>query len=348
MTMKNSKAYRRPQVFLVIPLIVLLSQICAIAADTDNIDKAIYIKGEYLIDALHKLKVIDKIKGDELTPYEYKGYYKYDLETMKLSKIDKRKYPNNKADASPDREWAVEYIETRRDDNSMDTKFLLYSVDNPAKKIELAKTKRYAWSPQGDRITYLICKLNCPTFNDCPYQYTCDAWIYNMKADAKKKLDVKAYDVSWPSFDNNIYFNLAQVWDDPKIVRYHLNSGKIDETPYQGLIFSPSGKYYMKDHYDTEPFYLYQREPHKELIEIEKQLDNQLDKGISRYDTPLWLADGHSLLLKYRFVYDLDKMAFTKTMQVQGGAYLGMNRSRTYALFMMGVDQFKVIDLLSP
>lgn len=343
MTMKNSKAYHRRQIFILILLIILLSQICATAINADQSDKEYYIPGESLNSALFNLKVLKTLKGDELTPYGWKAYYKYESESKKLSKIDKRKYLNNK-DASPDRQWAVECIETKIDDNHMDVKYLLYPVNNPANVMNLGNNHRHAWSPQGDRISYLVCKPNCPTYEDCPYQYTCDAWIYNMKENAKKRLNVNAYDVSWPSFDKNIYFNLAQEWDDPKIIRYNPNSGKYEETPYQGLIFSPGGKYYLKDHYSTEPYYIYQREPHKELIEIEKQLDNQ--NGVHRYGSAIWLADGHSLLINYRFVYDLDKMEFTKTMKE--GAFLGLNSARTHALFMTGVDQFKVVDLLAP
>ena len=311
---------------------------------SDNNDNYIYIQGSDLLQQLYLLKFINTYNKDTITPYYYSSYYKFDMKIKKLSKIDKRKYLSNNF-SSPNREWAVEYILFKDKNNQWDTKHNLFSTVDPEKVIDLGRVKNYAWSSKGDRISFITCRPSCPTIDCPPDKWIYEAFIYNIKENSKKKIKVTAYDLSWPSFDNNIYFNLAEKWEDPRIVRYHPDSGKIEETLYESLNFSPSGKYYLFDHYDTESNRVYKREPHDDIEEINKDLENLTNL----YNDAFWLADGHSLLLQTKnnlkefIVYDVEKGKVSKTIE---GAFIGLDRSKRYGVFMKGADQFEVVDMI--
>lgn len=301
------------------------------ATSPQDVGKGNVFINEYQIDeALFLLKI------KTVYPSGPPIYYSFDLTTKRLTKSTPQEYLLNKVLSSPSQKWEVVAQE--------DGKII---VNNTGLKIyTLGKNViNYSWSPKGDQIVYIDHdKMNCEIGPYCPGTI----WIYNLISHNKLKLTITGYDVAWPSFDHNIYIDVNPRWDNKsKIIRYNPSSGKVESTPYQGLIFSPTGKYYYRNHFEESPLHVYQREPHDELTKINHDLENRASLG----GWALWLADNHSILLsgkmgptKKFIVYDLDNGKISKTIE---GAFLGLDRSKRYGVFMKGIDKFEVVDLLS-
>ena len=94
-TMKNVLMNHTRLILVAIPLMILLFQIFPPVITAGGGDSEFYITGSQLVYGLRALHVIDKVKGDETAPYDYKAYYKYDSKNKKLSKTTKLEYLNN-------------------------------------------------------------------------------------------------------------------------------------------------------------------------------------------------------------------------------------------------------------
>lgn len=303
--------------------LILVTSIPHMVLSSSDTDYIIVSQGD-LDSALHSLQLLKPIGPRP------KIYYRFDFNTKELTKVDRRDYMLNSPVASPNHQWVWE------------SKNILVNAKGEKKTLTLPNDiMESVWSPQADKIAYIRGKSVIPPEEREHKFPEKGIWIYDISTHTKTKIsDIVGYDLAWPAIDNNLYINTVQWEPSSGIYRYNFKTEKVELTPYKGLNFSPNGKYYSTASYEA-PSHFYQREPHKELTKI---IQNMQNNGT-------WLGDGHSYLFSAGWpppkfaVYDLEKGQVTKTIE---GAYLGMNRAKTHAVFMTGVDQLKVVDLLSP
>jgi len=292
--------------------------------------QVIYVTGNGINSALMTLK---KIKPNE-QPYEDNYFYKFDLMHNKLLKSNERENRLNSIVASPDCQW---FGESRNVWVNEKGEKLITKLPN--------NILEYVWSPKGDKIAYIVGKyIYAETPLPIPSEVAKGVWIYDLKTHTKKLIDIDAYLLAWPAFDNNLYIDNTS--RQGNIVRYRPDTGKLEPTPYKGLNFSPTGRYYFIPSIEGEAWRLFQRDPHGELKDIE--LD--IDKNANTSAVHQWLSDGHSILFGDKMnsstkflVYDIEKEKVTKTIE---GAFLGLDKGKKRGLFMKGIDQFEVVDLL--
>ena len=125
--------------------------------------------------------------------------------------------------------------------------YYLTIVDIKTKKIIVSFDhggQLFSFSPQGDAIVYAE-EIPGEPGSPAPPGYQGGVWLYNFNTKSKIKLDtspVSPYgirDINWSEHDGYIY--LAGYLG--KSIRYDVNSGKSELSPYKGIYFSSDGKY---------------------------------------------------------------------------------------------------------
>lgn len=330
--------------YIFLTLLIIYPAYIAISETKSNCDQnSIYIRNGNLNSAL---KNLHKIKIGKVY-YNNDMYYKFNLITNKLQNSNKIEYLTNSTIASPNCQWvyATKYLSKTNINDYI-------SLDLPNNRLRNPYAATLVWSPNSGKVAYILgewvgnddqprnttssCRGSCPEKG---------VWIYDIDTQTKLKINITGHVLSWPAFDNNLYIDTT--YKAGNIFRYHPDTGKLEQTPYKGLDFSPTGKYYLADAWDTEPAHVYQREPHKYL----KEIDEKINKVGNAHGHIEWLGDGHSLIIsdkqsgiKY-IIYDVEKGKVTKTID---GAFLGLNKAKDRVVVMKDIDKFEVIDPFKP
>lgn len=318
-----------------------LAMFPAAASRSTYNSSSIYIRGDVLNEALFHLKIIKSLTFGEKHPYDGAGYYKFDLAQKKIARSSKKEYYRNSTYASYDGQWVLEIWSGG----------IVVNALNAQDTVNLGRVLSYAWAPTSNQISY-VTGYYVDDYSSSPVSPKCKGscpdpgvWIYNFATRSKTKLDITGHLLAWPSFDGNLY--IEKSYHAGNIYRYDPRSGKIEQTSYTGLNFSPNGKYYLTEKREDDGFYLYQREPHSYM----EATDRRIKEIANSMGLALWLPDGNSLLLSDKqslikfIIYDVSKDKMKKTIE---GAYLGAGRKNDKILFMKPNGKLEVIDALAP
>jgi len=99
---------------------------------------------------------------------------------------------------------------------------VIYSIDDDVRK--------FSWSPDGEKIAYIT-----GTYEEDKGFISTGLYIFSLKDGSKKQIAPRAYHVNWATFDSCIYY---------EGFKYNPVTGKMEETQYHGINFSPDGRYY--------------------------------------------------------------------------------------------------------
>ena len=188
----------------------------------------------------------------------------------------------------------------------------------------------FSFSPSGNAIVYAE---ENPGEQGTPFPpgYRGGAWLYDFNTKEKKHLKLGVVDINWSAHDGNIYST-----NGIDVYRYNVKTGKIEATPYHGILFSPDGKYNI-DNYDR--FRIFRTSDNQEMIELEKQIknyqficwsDNKMNSTI------FWNGEGENI------VFDLKQ---SKMIGKFSGEFIGTNTERTkVAVHPLGPDRKPQID----
>ena len=72
-------------------------------------------------------------------------------------------------------------------------------------------------------------------------------YLFDVGTRSEKALPLprSSYDVRWAAFDTSIYALKLSSKDSGKVWRYSVSTGQASPTPFEGIAFSPSGRYYL-------------------------------------------------------------------------------------------------------
>lgn len=99
--------------------------------------------------------------------------------------------------------------------------------------------REYVWHPDSDKLMYMT--GNITYRGDEVVINPTGIWLYDMKEKTKTKIAEKGWNIRRESFDKHIYF-----WNGEKIVRYNVDSMKIEETNLKNEVeYSPDHRYYV-------------------------------------------------------------------------------------------------------
>ena len=126
------------------------------------------------------------------------------------------------------------------EENSPQSFYFLKIVDRKTMK-EISSFNHgqriFSFSPSGDAIVYAE-EIAGERGTLPPPGYQGGAWIYNFNTKAKKHLKIGVVDINWSAHDGNIYTT-----NGAEVVRYNVNTGKVEKVLYYGIYFTPDGKY---------------------------------------------------------------------------------------------------------
>lgn len=128
-------------------------------------------------------------------------------------------------------------VQVSPDIGFQNARLLLLTIDG--KEITFfAQGREFSWSPDSRFLAY--------TTGNAERIYTLRStgtWLYDYRLKTTKKIFDKGHYVAWSESDHSLY-----IWDESDgrrhILQYDPMTGKVLQTNYQGIYFSPSGRYY--------------------------------------------------------------------------------------------------------
>ena len=178
-----------------------------------------------------------------------------------LSRIRKSKYDYSSAAVLYDRKG-------KTDSKGYRNLNLAIFQNNALIHLIIGKVVDYRWSPDGKSLVYMMgdyvgSRRRGETIG-----------IYHVDKHKDKKIITSPDSLywrflRWAAFDSNIYIgDLSHL--GTRVFRLDVNNKKIIPTDYQGIMFSPNGKYYFDHSSEGEPVILYERLTNKEIWNSEK------------------------------------------------------------------------------
>lgn len=151
---------------------------------------------------------------------------------------------------------------------------------------------RYQWGQDedgADLIAYIV-------QSDREALESLGTWLLNVDTGERTQLLEEGYDLAWAPHDRSYYvWNIFGDGDGAsEVQRYNLRSGKLENTPYRGLHFSPEGTYYVSPQGEGEDLKIYLRATNDVAIaDIFKLLNT------TYLADPVWLNDSTILISSY-------------------------------------------------
>jgi len=187
----------------------------------------------------------------------------------------------------------------------------------------------FSFSPSGDAIVYAEA-IPGERGSPPPPGYKGGVWIYNFKSKTKILIypaPVGITDLNWSSHDGNIY-----ILNYPEVYCYKVERGKGEVTSYNGIYFSHDGKYNI---YIYDRFRIFRTSDNKEMIEMEKQINNYQFIGWSNRMKSAIFRNGESV--SENIIFDLDE---GKIIGKFTGGLIGTNAEGTkFAVHPIGPDK---------
>lgn len=124
--------------------------------------------------------------------------------------------------------------------------------------------RKFTWCCGGDLIAAIVGKYHEGGVGFAPD----GVLLLNPETASITELDIPPYPyrIHWAGFDSSLYFVGARLQNQRGVVRYHVPSGALSGTPYRGIRFSPSGRYYLhEDDAGDGRWHLYDRESNREV-----------------------------------------------------------------------------------
>jgi len=210
-----------------------------------------YVIGEFK----HQLWLADVVGGERRLLYE-----------SGLAKEGTRR-PIMFISFSPDSTW-VTFLEFQghEPENYLGTDCLRWISVSSGKQGEMQDTFDCAWCPDATRFAY-ITGVAQETVDPC---LSNGLWIYDLESGTSKKIRSSATQIAWAAFDGNLYFMDEQTEGMGNTVfKYDDTKGETSSTEYRGILFSPTGKYYVVETGDgPAPLAIISRRENKETTSL--------------------------------------------------------------------------------
>lgn len=228
----------------------------------------------------------------------------------KVYQRDDRAFFSHEMGASPKADVLAAISRPREFDQSS-SKLLLFTKEGKL-LITIPDVQRYAWSPDGKAIA-------CITGTDVEgFGFRADKLILINSVDWSQRVlkeGITYQDIFWAEFDSMIYTT-----DYQYVYRIDPRARKVEKTKYQGIYFSPDGRYYYSANYEGAGFGVYERATNRDVTP-------EGYKANPAVNFHQWLPEGSTLvfgdIFREKQVFDVATRTTRKTIS---GQVLGYNK----------------------
>jgi len=143
---------------------------------------------------------------------------------------------------------------------------------------------RFGWSPKGDKIAYLTGVRTEMYPNGIDGK---GVWIYDLNSQASEKIADTGHEISWPSFDNCVYFDVRPDRKDHVVLHYDPRTKVLEVSDFLGVNFSRNGEYYLY-YSESTGFQVFDRHTNSIVRELPGGTD--LTEVLKRIGVCRWLT----------------------------------------------------------
>ncbi len=184
------------------------------------------------------------LNSDSITPSgEAAVIYQFDPERDEVSEFYRSEFGQMRVSLSPNGQFIGSIQFGGGGSEYVNNLIILDRQGNIYRQID-EDVRRYAWSPDGKQIAYIVGKDREGGIGFSPEQIV----IYDMIRGVINRKPGIPHDLVWAAFDNNIYY---YTWDKDRpgganwmVFRLNPGTGSADRTEYRDIYFSPGGTYY--------------------------------------------------------------------------------------------------------
>ena len=231
--------------------------------------------------------------------------------------------------------------------------FLLY--DSTGRKLKTIKNvpvlsdrKFYSWSPDGNKIVYVMGKSLMENRN--PFQSE-GIWMYDIEKDKSRKISDTGVKVNWSRHDNKIYIqNRFEGEGIVDISEYDPVVGKLIKSERNGIFFTDDGKYYFGyEVYDYEGYLVFARKIYESTSNKRKYSEKENESwknGVTNFIE--FIKNSHNVIswnLRNFMIFDVDKVSSVR--KSRKAKLLGWNNDMSKVVVYDGGNKIHIDEMLT-
>jgi len=121
----------------------------------------------------------------------------------------------------------------------------LVVLDTSGRIVQIVErdVRRFTWRCDSDKLALIT-----GPYREGGFEFRPDSVLLHdvaANSDVPVAFPIRPTEVVWAAFDSSVYVGRPSGDDSLEVWRLHLSTGNISRTPYRGLLFSPSGAFYL-------------------------------------------------------------------------------------------------------